>query len=359
MEEAPTTCCETCGTPAQAAQPRQPTAVDLFCGCGGLTSGLAQAGFRVIGAVDIDPLAVETYRANHPAVLTWRRSIRSISVPMARRALHLAPGSLDLLAGCPPCQGFSGLRTLNGSKTVEDKRNDLIKDFLRFVKGLLPKAVMMENVPELAEDVRFRTFREKLESLGYVVNWDILDAQHYGVPQRRERLVLLAGKGCKIEFAPTAGAITTVKDALRGLTAAGVSGDPLHDHGERRTKQVLARIARIPKDGGSRTALPANEQLPCHRRCDGFKDVYGRMAWNDVAPTITGGCFNPSKGRFLHPTENRAITLREAALLQTFPARYLFPNLKNKSDVALLIGNALPPEFIRLHAGQVFKFVVA
>ena len=276
---------------------------------------------------------------------------------MARRALGLAPGDLDLLAGCPPCQGFSGLRTLNGSKTVEDVRNDLIKDFLRFVKGLLPKAVMMENVPELAKDVRFTTFREKLESLDYVVNWAILDAQHYGVPQRRKRLVLLAGMERKIEFAPTADTLATVKIALQGLAAAGASGDPLHDLGEKRTRPVLERIAKIPKDGGSRTDLPDEEQLPCHQRCNGFKDVYGRMAWDDVAPTITGGCFNPSKGRFLHPEENRAITLREAALLQTFPRQYGFPNLKSKSDVALLIGNALPPEFIRRHASMVLQFI--
>ena len=237
---------------------------------------------------------------------------------MARGALGIAPGDLDLLAGCPPCQGFSGLRTLNGSKTVEDERNDLINDFLRFIKGLLPKAVMMENVPELAEDVRFTTFREKLESLGYVVNWDILDAQHYGVPQRREPLVLLTGRGRKIEFAPAAETIPTVKVALRGPPVAGASGNPLHDHGERRTSPVLERIAKIPKDGGSRTDLSDEEQLLCHRRCNGFRDVYGRMPWADVAPTIIAGCFNPSKGRLLHPQNDRAITLREAASIQTF-----------------------------------------
>jgi DNA (cytosine-5)-methyltransferase 1 len=107
----------------------------------------------------------------------------------------------------------------------------------------------------------------------------------------------------------------------------------------------------IPKDGGSRTDLPGERQLDCHKRCDGFKDVYGRMAWEDVAPTITGGCFNPSKGRFLHPVEDRCITMREAALLQSFPPKYRFPDVSCKQDVALLIGNALPPEMIRRFAG--------
>ena len=111
-------------------------------------------------------------------------------------------------------------------------------------------------------------------------------------------------------------------------------------------------IQRIPKNGGSRTDLPEEDQLECHKRCNGFKDVYGRMAWGDVAPTITSGCSNPSKGRFLHPEEDRAITLREAALLQGFPLRYKFPT-SNKSAVALMIGNALPPPFITAHARMI------
>jgi len=109
-------------------------------------------------------------------------------------------------------------------------------------------------------------------------------------------------------------------------------------------------IRHIPKNGGIRRDLPSEFQLKCHQRCNGFKDVYGRMAWDDVAPTITGGCFNPSKGRFLHPEEDRAITMREAALLQGFPKLYKFPTIDNKSAVALMIGNALPPPFITAHA---------
>lgn len=335
----------------------RPTAIDLFCGCGGLTAGLTQAGFRVLAGIDIDRLAIKTYSANHPGVRTWRRNIHSISPPSVLKKLGLHEGDLDLIAGCPPCQGFSSLRTLNGSVAVEDDRNDLIKDFLRFVKGLRPKAVMMENVPELADDGRFADFCDKFGALGYRVNWDILDAQHYGVPQRRRRLVFLAGRGAKIDFAPEAETAVTVRDAIEGLPPAGHSGDPAHDHGESRKKQTMERIAKIPKDGGSRTDLPESDQLPCHRRCNGFKDVYGRMAWGSVSPTITSGCFNPSKGRFLHPEEDRAITLREAAMLQSFPAEYSFPDCSNKSAVALMIGNALPPEFIKRHASQIRGFI--
>ena len=114
-------------------------------------------------------------------------------------------------------------------------------------------------------------------------------------------------------------------------------------------------IRLIPKDGGSRLDLGRQRQLGCHRRCDGFKDVYGRMAWDDVSPTVTGGCVNPSKGRFLHPTKNRCVTLREAALLQSFPPTYRFSLRRGKFPAAQMIGNALPPEFIRRHAKQVGK----
>lgn len=338
---------------------RKPKAIDLFCGCGGLTVGLKKAGFNVVAAVDVDKLAVGAYQANHPEPHVWRRNIRSLSASAIRRKLKLRRGELALLAGCPPCQGFSGLRTLKGSRRNCDRRNGLIRDFLRLIKGLRPKAVMMENVPELAKSARFAEFRTSLEKLGYKVAWDILDAQEYGVPQRRRRLVLLAGRGAAIAFARKALKTVTVGKAIHGLPRAGRSGDPLHDHGERRTPRVSRRIARIPKNGGSRSDLPRRQQLRCHKRCNGFKDVYGRMAWSDVAPTITGGCFNPSKGRFLHPTCNRAITLREAALLQTFPKRYRFPNVTSKTNVALLIGNALPPEFIRRHALRIYEFIRA
>ncbi len=330
------------------------TAVDLFCGCGGLTVGLKKAGFRVLGAVDIDPLSVETYRANHNDVAVWEMDIRDLEPSELAAALGLKNKRLDLLAGCPPCQGFSTMRTLNGARVINDPRNDLLFEFQRFVEALRPRAVMMENVPGLADDERFAAFCRRMKKIGYL--WEnprILNAAEYGVPQRRRRLIYLAGHGMKIPFAKPARRIKTVKDAIGGLPKAGKSGDPVHDMPEKRTPRIMELIRLIPKDGGSRTDLPEEYQLDCHRRCNGFKDVYGRMAWGDVAPTITSGCFNPSKGRFLHPEEDRAITMREAALLQGFPRRYKFPTADNKSGVALMIGNALPPPFIKAHARQV------
>ena len=328
---------------------RRLRAIDLFCGCGGLTLGLKQAGFSVVGGVECNELAVETYKANHPEVYVWDEDICGLTAQRVKRKLNLRKGELDLLAGCPPCQGFSTMRTLNGGYIIEDDRNDLVFQFMRFVEDLAPKAVMMENVPGLAKDKRFVELCERLEALGYEINHAVLDAADYGVPQRRRRTILLASKGMKIEFAkPTER--TTVASAIKDLPAAGSSGDPLHDLPERRSKKVKEMISLVPKNGGSRRDLPKKYQLECHKKCDGFKDVYGRMAWNKPAPTITSGCTNPSKGRFLHPEENRAITLREAALLQTFPADYYFAATAGKGANSLLIGNALPPEFIRLQA---------
>ncbi len=334
-----------------------PTAIDLFSGCGGLTTGLKSAGFRVLAAVELDPLAVETYRSNHKGVELAAGDIRKLPVSSLMRKLGLQPGELDLLAGCPPCQGFSRMRTLNGTRRARDERNDLVFDFLRFVRVMRPKAVMLENVPGLATDRRLTKLRATLEALGYKVSYDVLDAANYGVPQRRKRFILLAGLGAAIRFAPPARKRKTVRQAFSRLSADRARRDPLHNLGETRADRIVKLISRIPRDGGSRRDLGSKNQLRCHRKCDGFADVYGRMSWDDVAPTITTGCVNPSKGRFLHPTKNRSITLREAALLQSFPCTYRFSLRRGKYPAAEMIGNALPPEFVRRHARQIRRFL--
>lgn len=334
------------------------TAVDLFSGCGGLTEGLKQAGFRVLGAVECDPLAAETYLANHSDVHLVRKDIRRISASSLMKELGLRKGRLALLAGCPPCQGFSAIRTRNGGKRVRDARNDLIFEFLRFVRVLKPRAIMMENVPALARDRRLKELVKSLASLGYFCLVQVLDAAKYAVPQRRRRVMLLASVDQEISVAKPSRRERSVEDAIGYLKGkAGKTSDKLHYVSGKRSTLIEQRIRAIPKNGGSRSSLPADLKLKCHDNTDGFKDVYGRMRWDAVAPTITGGCINPSKGRFLHPTEHRAITLREAALLQTFPRRYYFSLAQGRFPAALMIGNALPPEFVRRHASQVRKFL--
>lgn len=333
----------------------KPTAIDCFAGCGGMSLGFRLAGYDVIGAIEIDSDAASVYRLNHPSVHIWSEDIRKVTVHGILEQLKLKPGELDLLGGCPPCQGFSTLRTLNGARRIRDKQNDLVFEFERLVLGLRPKKVMMENVPGLLRDKRLKRFRASLEAAGYEVKAEVLNAVEYDVPQRRNRLVLLASRVSSVAFAEPSSTCRTVRSAIGAMPPAGTSGDALHDIPEKRSRRVAERIRRVPADGGSRAAFPRHLRLECHKNSNGFKDVYGRMAWDQPAPTITTGCFNPSKGRFLHPEADRAITMREAALLQSFPKSYRFPVTLGKVKIATMIGNALPPRFIKSHAKQLLS----
>ncbi len=333
------------------AAPR-PIAIDLFCGCGGLTLGLKNAGFDVVAAVDNDPLAIRTYRLNHRKPKIFDDDIRQLNPFQLMSEIRIEPGQLDLLAGCPPCQGFSTLRTLNGKKKIKEPMNDLIFEFTRFVEVMMPKAIMLENVPGLLNDQRLTKVKSYLDRLGYEYEADVFDAKKFGVPQRRRRMILIASLNESPRFAEPRKRVRTVRGAIGRLGSAGSSGDPVHDHGAKRSARIIKLIKRIPHDGGSRGDLPRRSQLECHKDFDGFKDIYGRMAWLKASPTITTGCINPSKGRFLHPEEDRAITLRESALLQGFPRSYKFDLTAGLYPTARLIGNAFPPKFAEHHARE-------
>lgn len=340
---------------------RKPVAIDLFAGAGGMTVGLKRAGFDVQAAVELEALAIETYFSNHSDVAVFRGDIRQIPPEAVLAWLGLEPGELDLLAGCPPCQGFSTITTLNGKFVVEDERNDLVQTYGEYVSVMQPRAVLMENVPRLRDDPRMHKLLGVLKDLGYHVEdaVRVLNAVDYGVPQRRRRLVLLAARDAPVSFSePVASEPRTVRDAIGKLAKPGRSGDPLHDLPERRSDAVKKLIKQIPVDGGSRLDLGADAQLKCHKDFDGFKDIYGRMAWDKPAPTITGGCVNPSKGRFLHPEQHRSITLREAALLQGFPEDYKFSLRRGKFPAASMIGNALPPAFVEAHAAELARHLM-
>ena len=265
-------------------------------------------------------------------------------------SLGFKPGQLSLLAGCPPCQGFSSMRTLNGKHRAVGRGANMVYQLLRFTRVLKPQTVMLENVPGLANNWRLRVLIRGLHRLKYHVVSRVLDAADYGVPQRRRRLILVGSLLGEPTLAPPRTKRSTVRKTISLLPVPGNSGDPCHDLSERRKARVADLIRRIPKDGGSRADLGAESQLRCHIKSDGFHDVYGRMRWDDVAPTITGGCVNPSKGRFLHPDQDRAITLREAALLQGFPSSYKFALSQGKFRAAEMIGNAFPPGFVAPHA---------
>lgn len=327
------------------------TAFDIFSGAGGLSRGLADAGFHVLGGVELLPHARETYLLNHPGSILFE-DVRKITADELLKKLNLKPGELDLLAGCPPCQGFSTMRTKNRAEPAEDERNELIFDFIKVAEILLPKAIMVENVPGLIKDWRLAKAKRSFEKLGYHCKAAVLDAQHFGVPQRRKRMILMASRLGEIDLPKSDTAKEepkTVRSAIAELPHPENTETYLQQYRKKHTPVVKERIAKIPIDGGSRSAL-GEDQLECHKKLDGFKDVYGRMSWDKVAPTITKYCNNPSKGRFLHPEQNRAITLLEAALLQTFPRDYKFPKNLPDAKIAAMIGEALPPLFAKKQA---------
>lgn len=323
----------------------RPTAIDLFSGCGGFSMGVRRAGFEILAALEFEQLAADTYELNKLSTQVIREDIRNVSPLRVRRMLGIDRGTLDLLVGGPPCQGFSSMTTRNRANSVEDERNELVLQMSRFARSLRPKVIAIENVPASHSHRSFRHALTDLESMGYVLNVQVVDFQHYGVAQRRRRLLVLGGLGWAPSLPPQARLRRSVRDLISGLPPAGHSGDLLHDFPEQRSPEVREKIKRIPKDGGSRHDLPENHVLACHRDFDGHKDTYGRLSWDDVSSTITTGCYNPSKGRFLHPTKHRCITMREAALLQSFPLSFRVPSWVAKTQAARMIGNAIPPEF--------------
>ncbi|MQX51683.1 DNA (cytosine-5-)-methyltransferase [Alcanivorax sp. PA15-N-34] len=333
------------------------TAIDLFSGCGGLTEGLKQAGFNVISAVEIEPLAAETYSQNHPEVNLLNSDIRTIGATDLIPIKEKTVSPIDLLAGCPPCQGFSRMKLNNKSGYLRDPRNRLIDEVLRLVREIYPKVIMLENVPNLKKYSRYLTFKRELKKLGYFVTDQVIDVSNFGVPQRRKRLVFLASRLGIIDLPSAPLRRSTVREAFTIIPGETNCADPLHDTHQKRSERIMRLIQAIPKDGGSRTALSEDLRLKCHERNDGYYDVYGRMKWDDVSPTITGGCINPSKGRFLHPEEDRAITLREAALLQSFPISYKFSLRKGKYAAAEMIGNAFPPKFSSIQGKEIARHI--
>jgi DNA (cytosine-5)-methyltransferase 1 len=337
------------------------TSIDLFSGAGGLSCGLTAEGFRVVAAVEIDPISAKSYSLNHKYTNTISDDIRNITGPQLIKQAGLMSGELDLLTGCPPCQAFSTLRTRRRTQRIDDPSKGLIMEILRLVRSIRPRAVIVENVPGLVKDQCFSDFQVGLKKAGYESVYAVVNASDFGVPQRRKRLILIAlkGKEVPVGWINYQSERRTVRDAIGHLKPAGTSGDLLHDIPENRTPAMMSRIKATPKNGGSRHDIPSELQCACHERIDGFKDVYGRMVWDDISPTITSGCNNPSRGRFIHPEEDRAITLREAALLQSFPPGYQFCFDRGKEHVARQIGNAFPPALIRPIAGVVSRELLA
>lgn len=345
-----------------------PTMIDLFSGCGGVTTGFKSKGFKVLAAVEYDPVIAQTYRFNHPEVMLLEDDIRNASPVDIMEQCHLKAGELTVLSVCAPCQPFSK----QNRQRKNDERALLILETVRFVETLLPKFLFIENVPGLTHNIKvLDQLITGLKKLGYEVSDpQVVDAVNYGVPQFRKRLILMGTRlGISLvmpeitHFSPATAIQNgkqkwkTVRDAFIGLPLLN-SGeecptDPLHK-ARNHSNLNLERLKNIPPNGGSRDCLPEELQLTCHRKNNvGYRDVYGRMSFDKPSNTLTTGCTNFTKGRFAHPIENRAITPREAARLQTFPDTYKF--FGSYDQISAQIGNAVPVKLAEAFANYFYS----
>lgn len=321
--------------------------VDLFCGVGGLTCGLEAAGLDVVAGYDLDESCEYTYTYNNNAVFVHK----NVEQVTGKEIKQLLRGyDIKIIAGCAPCQPFS--------RHQKDKKNrkkhkdwKLLYQFARLVEEVKPHIVSMENVPELENEQVFKDFVKTLENLHYNVTYNIVNAADYGVPQRRKRLLLLASKMKKIKFIePTHQVPVTVREVIGNLPPIGAGeqneDDNLHITATLSKKNIQRIQHSVP--GGTWRDWPEELVLECHKKSSGqtYSSVYGRMSWDDVAPTITTQFIGYGTGRFGHPVQDRALTLREGAMIQSFPQNYSFvPQGENVilKNVARHIGNAVPP----------------
>ena len=349
-----------------------PLAVDLFAGAGGLSLAAIEAGFNIAFAIENDAYAVKTYKKN----LLKRDAARNATVldqsileysAEQIRAQVLGDAECHILLGGPPCQGFSTHRILDAG--VNDPRNQLLLAYFDFVKALRPRVFLVENVPGLLWD-RHRDFLEKFYDEGTKAKYHLyqpitLDARDFGVPQRRKRVFILGVREPErvrdFQWPPAATHFPPNKasdgheiwvscEHVFRAASQGDENDIHMNHGA----ELVEAFRKTPPNGGSRK--DSGRVLPCHREHDGHKDVYGRINPAEPAPTMTTACINPSKGRFVHPTEHHGITLRQAARIQTFPDNYEF--VGGLTAAGRQIGNAVPVELGRYLISYIKKHLI-
>lgn len=327
------------------------TAIDLFCGIGGLTKGLTLSGIRVRAGIDIDDTCRFAYEKNNAAEFL-NLDITELDGEYLKK-LYPA-NTTKILVGCAPCQPFSRYSIRYRKKGQPDEKWKLLYSFSRLVQEVQPEIVSMENVPELANKSVFTDFVFTLRNLSYYVYWEIVFCPDYGVPQNRKRLVLLASKLNKITLIPplyNPDNYPTVRQAIGSLPKLGHGEQDAHDLLHRACRLSSINLQRIKQSvpGGTWRDWDENLQLKCHKKASGktYPSVYGRMCWDEPSPTITTQFYGYGNGRFGHPDQNRALSLREGAILQSFPPDYVFIDADHPSsrrDIGIHIGNAVPVE---------------
>ena len=352
---------------AQKGETERLTAVDLFCGAGGLSLGLRNAGYDVIAGVEINKEIGKTYASNHPNTKLIADDIRNVKGDDLIALSNMR--GIDLVAGCPPCQGFS---SLTSKYKKEDARNSLILEMARLIEEIRPKMIMLENVPGIMNRGKslLDQFISRIENMGYMVNHDVLQMADYGVPQSRRRFVLLAGLGFKINFPIKTHSQNnddeekplnrwiTLGDVIGGMKKPVTLSNAMKNGGPQKynwhvvseLKDISIKRIRALSPGSNRFELPSELRPECHKRSKrGFSNVYGRLSWDQTCPTITSGVTTPAMGRFGHPDQLRTLSIREAAIIQTFPKSYRFKTNYMKT-AREIVGNGLPPRFAKLAA---------
>lgn len=333
-------------------------AVDLFCGAGGLTRGLLDAGIDVVCGIDSDEKCSLTYESNNirengRSAKYIKTDIRQIDGNYIKNIFTGSGGDYFMLAGCAPCQPFSRKNV----KRNTDGRVNLLTEFARLIEATKPDFVFMENVPDIEKihsEILSR-FTDVLKNKGYFYDSSVINAKDYGVPQNRKRFVLIASKLSKITIPLSlrdgnTGYIT-VKDAIGDTDKfppinAGESHEVIFNHRcSNLSKLNLKRLEYTPIDGGSRKSWPNELVLECHKKISGHWDAYGRMRWDSPAPTLTTRFSSITTGRYAHPEQNRAISMKEGASIQSFPYEYKFYG--NVQEISRQIGNAVPPKMAR------------
>lgn len=339
------------------------SAIDLFCGIGGLAYGLENAGIKVLLGVDINKACKYPFESNTQGKFL-EFDVCHLNAKILKETWK--DSRFRILAGCAPCQPFSKYN--QGRSNQDDPRWLLLDSFSNLITKTQPEIVTMENVEKLGRHQIFQKFLKKLEKFDYKVVWGVLDCRHFSIPQARRRLVLIASKlGTPFLPEPTTPKEPqwiTVAQAIKNLPTikAGESctSDPIHI--TRSLSKINLERIKASKPGGTWRDWPSNLVNNCHKKKTGktYPSVYGRMEWDKPGPTITGQCYGYGNGRFGHPSQNRAISLREAAILQSFPAEYKFiPNTRELSmtSIGMMIGNAVPPKLAEAIGKAIIKHI--
>lgn len=331
-------------------------AIDFFCGGGGMTCGLRQAGVNVIAGIDFAEECKETYEINNQGSQFICADIRSLDVAVLEKEYGVTANDDQLIfVGCSPCQYYSIIHT---KKDKSKASKDLLREFMRFISYYNPGFVLVENVPGLLskEDSVYPEFRAFLDEKNYRVADDVVDMSFYGVPQTRRRFSLVASRLSVNVCLPAKDArqkvlreVLGVNNGFPSIPAGHVDQTEFMHTTTSLSEKNLERVRNVPHNGGSRLAWKDNPklQLKCYIGKDhSFRDVYGRLRWNAPSATITTNFVNTSSGRFSHPEEDRGLSIREGATLQTFPRNYVFKAKTIRAN-ARIIGNAVPPEYGR------------